>query len=225
MEPGYPAAPPSPITSPIPLENVQVQEPEQWLEPDNLATILRTNAKDVRCVSWILRNITDPEALDAAVRLAGMVRWFEGGIEPPYDTIVSIFHACFDIDGKVYPGSRDRAYYSGRAILWIRTLATCKSEEFARRFPLVDNYYTAPGTDHDLTHLLDVTSYGVAEYRFTSLLNIYSGHSPSYLRWISNVLLHRSWADRTALVFERFQDYGGGETTIPLDVMLNRILA
>ena len=63
----------------IPLENIQVQGSEPWLTPKDLATICRTNANDARCMSWILRNITDPEALDAAIRLAGTIRWFEDG--------------------------------------------------------------------------------------------------------------------------------------------------
>ena len=55
------------------------------MKPKDLAIIYRTNADDVRCVSWVLRNITDPEALDAAIRLAGTIRWFYGGInvDPP----------------------------------------------------------------------------------------------------------------------------------------------
>jgi len=44
-----------------------------WLTPTALAALRSTNAGDVRCVSWILWNITDPEALDAAIRLAGTV--------------------------------------------------------------------------------------------------------------------------------------------------------
>jgi len=212
---------------PIPLEYVHVQQPEQWLKPGGLVAVWRTNANDVRCVSWILRNITDPEALDIAVRLAGLVWWFEDGTdaEPSYDTIVSIFHACFDINGKVYPGSRDRAYYSGRAILWIRTLATCKSEEFARRFPLLVTRHTAPASDHDLGHLLDINNCIAAEYRFAHLFNINPKHSSSHSQWISNALFHHSRANRTVLDFGLFQEvYEGGETTIPLDVMLNRIL-
>ena len=116
----------------ISLENVQVQPREPWLKPKDLDVVRRTNANDVRCVSWILRNITDPEALDAAVRLAGMIRWFDDGtdVDPPYDVIVSAFEACFDSNRKLYPGSRDQAYYSGRAILWIHTLATCESKAF-----------------------------------------------------------------------------------------------
>jgi len=212
---------------PIPLENVHVQQPEQWLTLNGLVIIRITNSNDIRCVSWILRNITDPEALDAAVRLAGMIRWFGGGtgVEPPYDMIVSTFHACFDINGKVYPGSRDRAYYSGRAILWIRTLATCKSEEFARRFPLLVTSYTAPVSDHDLGHLLDINNWITAERRFVHLFNISPGHSSSHSQWISNVLLHHSWANQITLDFKSFYlAYQGGEATVPLDIMVNRIL-
>jgi len=74
----------------IPPENIQVHHSEPWLKPKDLITLRRTNASDARCVSWILRNITDPEALDAAIRLPGEIRWFEDGIyvDLPYDLIV-----------------------------------------------------------------------------------------------------------------------------------------
>ena len=107
---------------------------EPRLARRDLTIIEKTNAKDIRCVSWILKNITDPEALDTAVRLASTIRWFEDGIdvEPPYDTIISTFHTCFDSTGAVYPGLLDRAYYSGRAIIWIHMRAMCKDEELAK---------------------------------------------------------------------------------------------
>ena len=53
----------SPPTT-IPLEGIAVHQSEPWVKPMDLATIHRTNADNVRCVSWILINITDPEALD-----------------------------------------------------------------------------------------------------------------------------------------------------------------
>lgn len=40
-------------------------------EPKDFAIICTENDSDVRCVSWTLRNIIDPEALDTAIRLAG----------------------------------------------------------------------------------------------------------------------------------------------------------
>ena len=75
----------------IPVRNAQDQVFMPWLKPKDFAIIHRTNAHDVGCVSWILRDITDPEALDAAIRLAGTIRWFEDGVDVDfsYDWVVS----------------------------------------------------------------------------------------------------------------------------------------
>jgi len=53
------------------LDNVP--QPEPWLKPKELGTIRRTNTSDARCMSWVLRNITDPEALDKLEQW--MERW------------------------------------------------------------------------------------------------------------------------------------------------------
>ena len=209
------------------LGNVQVHRSEPWLKPKDLDTIHETNANDVRCVSWILRNITDPEALDAAIRLAGTIRWFDDGINdsPPYDLIVSTFDGCFDSAGMVNPGPRDRAYYSGRAIVWIHTLAMCKSEEFASTFPLPNTNYVAPSLDFDLRHLLWINIALPARYRFMRLLNI-PVLTPSHSQWSSNVLLHLSWANRAAVDFDFILRYISvkHEAGIPLNATLNRLL-
>jgi len=218
----------------IPLENIEVHQSEPWVTPTDLAIIRRTNTNDVQCVSWILRNITDPEALDAAIRLAGVVRWFDDGINvnPPYGLVVSTFEACFDSTRTLYPGSRDRAYYSGRAMAWIRTLAMCKSEEFARNFSLSAAEYATPAPDPDLKHLLfaicgnwDPSSY------IEFLLGIDPDHTDPHSQWISNLLLHHSWANRTKLNHEDLLNCFSGrretETTIPLplNTAVNRLLA
>ena len=213
----------------IPLENIQLQPPETWSGPKDL-DIRRTNTNDVRCVLWILRNITDPEALDAAIRLAGMVRWFEDGtdLEPPYDTIVSVFHTCFDSNKKVYPGSRDRAYYSGRAIRWIQILAICKSEEIANKFPLLNTGYNASASDGDLAHIIGLLRpHRECSGHFATLVSIWRGHTSSHLQWISNVLLHHSWVNRTSLAFDRIVGciISDDKAAIPLDGVLNRLLS
>ena len=193
----------------VPLGNVQVErsesslkvddarQPGPWVKPKGLATARRTNTNDARCVSWILRNITDQEALDAAIRLAGEIRWFDNGtdVDLPYGLVVSTYEACFDSTGKLYPGSWDRAYYSGRAIVWIRTLAMCKSQEFANRFPFHTIRRPAPNLDPDLEHLLEVCSNGFfSGWCILSLLKISPEHTPSHSQWISDVLLHHCWA-------------------------------
>jgi len=183
--------PPLPTTAP--LENVQVPESEPWLKPKDLSIIRRTNTDDIICVSWILRHITDPEALDAALPLAGEIRWFDDGVNvnPPYNLIVSTFEACFDSTRRLYPGSRDRAYYSARAVLWIHTLAMRKSEHFARTFSLPNVEYTTPVPDPDLEHLLRASYLRrLPSSRIGGLFAINLGHTPSHSQWISNLLLH-----------------------------------
>ena len=213
----------------VPLLDIQIFKLRPWLKPKDLAIIRRTNANDVGCVSWILRNITDPEALDAAVRLAGTIRWFDDGAnaDPPYDLIASAFEACFDPSGKLYPGSRDRAYYSGRAMVWIRARAGCKSWEFSRRFPLSREKHEGPGLDPDLRHLLRINQ-GVVfgDFRVVGLLAIDPEHTPSHAQWVSDVLLHFSWGARSVVtrwgVLDRFPNVHQTKTTI--NVTLNRLL-
>ena len=220
---------------PVPQENTP------WLAPKDLAAFLESNASDVRCVSWILRSVTDLEAVDAAVRLAGTIRWFEDGtnVEPPYYAILSAFEACFDSTKKVYPGLEGRAYYSVRAMLWIHTLAGCKSQEFAERFPLpvIKEDLSAYQDDKDeLTHLLTVCSYfATLDYdhlfRPASLYTIPHGASYLHAQWTSNLLLHIAWTRQdNPTIFRWFSEFSrkgyryDDWDAIPLDVTLNRFL-
>jgi len=201
----------------------------QWLTPTALATLQRTNANDVRCVSWILWNITDPEALDAAIRLAVTIRWFEGGlnVEPPYDQIISTLRGCFDSAGKIYPGSRDRAYHSAQAALWIHICAMYVSEDFADRFPFPTIPYDTTSLDPDLVHLL--STYGHHPIPILCWMYLIAhGVTPEYTQWSSNTLLHLSWAKQTASstssIFSGITWYRGWGT-VPSNVVLNRLLA
>ena len=221
---------PSQSESPSAPNNVQS---ERWLKPKELDIIRRTNTSDARCVSWILRNITDPEALDAALPVAGEIRWFDGGVDVdlPYDLIVSTFESCFDSTRRLYPGSRDRAYYSGRAMVWIRTLTMCKSEEFGRTFRLPASIYTTPGPDPDLGHLLwTICGYYNPSHSIKWLLRIDPGHTRPHSQWISNLLLHHSWANRAELDYEDLLGclHGSRKTKptvpLPLNTTLNRLL-
>ena len=212
-----------------------LQETTPWMMPKDLAAFLMTNGSDARCVSWILRNITDPEAVDATVRLAGTIRWFEDqtDVEPPYGAIVSVFEACFDSAKNVYPGLEDRAYYSLRAILWIHALANCKSWGSAQKFPLPAINNAIPG-QVDLAHLLHECLYSTGpRYSIKALLStLYAvPHQPKHARWVSNLLLHLAWANqhdtdvcgwvgvynRTGFRYNDWDD-------IPLDATLNRFL-
>jgi len=200
-----------------------------WLTPAALATLHSTNANDVRCTSWILWNITDPEALDAAIRLAATIHWFEDGlnVEPPYDQIVSTLKGCFDSNGKVYPGSRDRAYYSAQAVLWIHICAMCVSEKFAERFPLPAISWNTASLDPDLSVLL----YNYRDTETSAVIDgmyfISTSCTPACLQWTSNALLHLSWAQQNVPgIFNEVSPYysKGDMRSIPLNVVLNHLL-
>ena len=188
------------------------------------------NAKDVRCVSWILRNITDPESLDAAIRLAGTIRWFIDGInvEPPYDIIVSTFHTCFDSTGTVYPGLLDRAYYSARAIFWIRIRAKCGGGEFEydrRSLPHVSNNGS---NNKDLDSILEM--YTSVQAGLTSIECGFTEHNTAdHMQWVSCVLLHSSWAQWEYTLFFTIDDDPMPPhlpwNAIPLDATLDLLSA
>jgi len=218
----------------LPLPTIQEDLPvaavtSPWVPSTALATLQSTNTNDLRCVSWILWNITDPEALDAAIRLAGTIRWFEDGstIEPPYDLIVSTLKDCSDPAGKIYPGSRDRAYYSAQAVLWIHICAMCVSEEFALSFPLPTIHFDRTSLDPDLKDLLKIYS-GWDTYRIISwIYQICSDFTPVYLQCTSNALLHLSWTQQSIpdiYVSTLGHSSGDGWDIIPLNTVLNRLL-
>lgn len=181
-----------------------------WLTPTALIRVQRANINDVQCVSWILKDITDPVALDAAIRLAGTIRWFDYGsisfslrwltekqeITPPYDLIVSALEACFDSTGKVYPGFRDRVYYSARAILWIHVWAACISEESALEYPLPTVPHDPTFLDRDLKHLLGVYSDHSPRRILARMYDVVPGLSPMHLQWTWSAALRLSWGMR-----------------------------
>jgi hypothetical protein len=123
----------------------------------NLGALRERNVDNARCVCWVLRNITDPEAIDSDVRLAGLIRWFDGDstYNPPFDLIVSAFEECFDATKQLYPGMRDRAYFSARAILQINMRARAQSHERASEYPIpAVSSSSAQHTDPDLHHII-----------------------------------------------------------------------
>ena len=187
-----------------------------------LAEIQTKNSNDVRCVSWVIKNITDPEALDAAIRCASTIWWFEDktDMELLYNLTIAVFDSCFGPGGEVYPGLRDRTYYSLRAIIWIHVLAMCQS----LTFPLPPPQFGARGLDDDLDQLLDFTLYESRVGNFGPLLLPFNS-TPSHSRWMSNVLLYLPWAqfkpdDRLTHDYRLLID----QTSMSLEILLNRLL-
>ena len=171
------------------------------LKEQNLFLPRRTNRADARCINWILNRITDPEAIDSALRLACTIRWYDDGVDsqPSYEDLNSVLIGCFGFDGKVHPGMRNRAYDSARVIGRLYVLAWAKSDVLAdTRVPLQPpSRWAANATeDHDLRSILCLLyafSHGddppISEEDF-------AGISTAHTIWVSGLFLHLEWARR-----------------------------
>ena len=164
--------------------------PSLLVRARNLEALRRQNTGDARCVSWVLRNITDPEAIDSAIRLAGDIRWFEGDFtnNPPYNLIVSIFETCFDSTKQLYPGMRDRAYLSARAVLQINTRAGVQAHDNASRYP-VPIIPSSPyeDKDPDFHNILYMLEKNFIQEKPT--LHFPRGDRNTHSRWMTNLLV------------------------------------
>ena len=220
--------------APVPLDqtsNSAIGSPvtaPPWLTPTALATLQEANADDAKCVSWVLQYITDPEALDAAIRFAAVIRWHEEGLdmEEPYKLIVSTLEECFSFTGTTPPGLRDRAYYSVQAVLWIRICRRCVPGSPRRPIlPVIPRNTTY--LDRDLRHLLGVCSTRDIHKILTQMYFIGPEFALSTLQWASNAILHLSWTRRGfPETFDSItkQHTWGDWSTIPLNAVLNRLL-
>lgn len=203
----------------------------RWWKSGALATFQEMNAGDIRCVSWILWNVASPEVIDTAICFAGIIRWFEDGLDVklPRDLIVLILKACFDPSGRVYPGLRNRAYYSIRAIVWIKIHAMFVPEEFAPVLPLQTIHYDTTSLDPDLHDLLRIYNNWDAPDIIETMYRVNPTATPTHLQWTSNALLRLSWANRILpdATSSSPGEYrlNGGWSTIPLNAVLNRLLA
>ena len=199
----------------------------------NLERIRRQNADNARCVSWVLRNITDPEAIDSAVRLAGTIRWFDGDSDhdPPFDLIISTFEACFDSTKQLYPDMRDRAYFSARAILQINMRARIRSDRDASEYPIpavpssstdLDLRHGSISHEHaskhpipsssfqdtgsDLQHAMSMLKRNSSAPRPTLYFRGMHKSSPTHLLWLSNLFVDLIHVDPSPIL-ERHSPY------------------
>ena len=153
----------------------------------NMETLRKLNADDTLCVSWVLRNITDPEAIDSVIRLASTIRWFDGDsyLEPPFELIVSIFEACFDSTPQVYLGMEERAYFSARVILQIHASARARSHELASKYPIPSVDPERVNLDlYNIIHELEDES----DARLTPYFPAGGANVHTHLLWMSNPL-------------------------------------
>ena len=158
----------------------------------NFESIRRQNADNARCVCWVLRNITDPEAIDSAMRLAGTIRWFDSDAnhDPPLDLIISMFEACFDSTKQLYPGMRDRAYFSARAILQINVMVKAQPHEHIPKYPIPSIPWNSFWDDDpDLAHVMYMLELNLSAPRPTFDFPRGGTTTQAHSLWASNLLV------------------------------------
>ena len=192
----------------------------------NIDALRKQNLDNAHCVCWVLRNITDPEAIDSAIRLAGTIQWFDGevDVDPPFDFIVSIFKACFDSTKKLYPGLRDRAYFSARAILQINTGARA---EFYRRgsdypiptVPSKPSQHADPDL-HNILHMLELnTDLNRPAIDFPRV----GENTPPHLLWMSNLFVDLTRVGSNPIL-KSYESYLSAATANHQAVVANTLL-
>ena len=163
----------------------------------NLVALQKQNAANAHCVCWVLWNITDPEAIESAICLAGTIHWFDGDSDhnPPFDLIISTFEACFDSTRQLYPGMRNRAYFSACAILQIHTCARSQSHEHASKYPIpAISSRSFQNIDPDLHNILYMLKLNFASGRPILEYPRVGTNTYTHLLWMSNLfvdLAHR----------------------------------
>ena len=172
--------------------------------------VSKQNVDNARCVCWVLRKITDPEAIDSAVSLAGTIRWFEGDTDhdPPYDSVVSTFEACFDSTHRLYPGLRDRAYFSARAILKINVGARSQSQKCAEKYPIpIIPSNPSTNTDPDFNHILKVLMCNFGTYQPILDFPTVEENTHAHLLWVSDFLSDLTGRVRLNPLFDSYESY------------------
>jgi len=192
----------------------------------NLEALRRQNGDNARCACWVLRSITDPEAIDSDVRLAGTIRWFDGDShhDPPYDLIVSTFEACFDSTKQPYPGMRDRAYLSARAILQINMRARAQSHELASKYPIpAISLGSFKHTDPDLHHIIHMLERILGTHG--PILNFPRGDKNTHAHslWMSNLFVDLTCAGLIPTL-ESYESYLNAAVTDHRPMIANILL-
>ena len=126
----------------------------------------------------------------------------------------------------MYPGLLDRAYYSGRAIIWIHMCAMCKDEELAKDNIPLPHIGNRRSDNSGLNSLPDI--YDLIQPWNWPPESVFDGCStPEHMQWVLRTLLQFFWIKRTDppfLVEVARSIWLIPWKTIPLDAILDLFL-
>ena len=163
------------------------------LKPDRMRFDRRRNLLDALCVSWTLDTITDPEVMDAGLRQFMSIQW-HAGVPPAASPrqLTALYRDCFDYRNTLLPGSRDRAYASGRALVQFYVQNLCVSRDILPNSDLPIDLPTFFTGDADTVSLSSILT-GIARGNLFQGFYMLEGMSTEHLCWISDLSLCLNW--------------------------------
>lgn len=151
------------------------------------------NLLDALCVSWTLDTITDPEVMDVALHQFMSIQW-HAGVPPAAspNQLTALYRDCFDYRNILLPGSRDRAYASGRALVHLYVQSLCVSREMLSDSDLPIDLPTFFTGDPDAVSLSSILT-GIARGNPFQGFYMLEGMSMQHLCWVSDLCLCLNW--------------------------------
>ena len=166
---------------------------EGLLKPDRMQFDRRRNQSDALCVGWTLDTITDPEVMDVALRQFMSIQWHAGvPLAASPHQLTALYRDCFDYRNTLLPGSRDRAYASGRALVQFYVQSLCASRDMLSESNLPIDLPTFFTGDADTVSLSSILT-GIARGNPFQGFYLLEGMSTRHLCWISDLSLCLNW--------------------------------
>ena len=163
------------------------------LKPDRMRFDRRRNQLDALCVGWTLDTITDPEVMDVALRQFMSIQWHAGvPLAASPHQLTALYRDCFDYRNTLLPGSRDRAYASGRALVQFYVQSLCASRDTLPESDLPIDLPTFFTGDADTVSLSSILT-GIARGNPFQGFYLLEGMSTNHLCWISDLSLCLNW--------------------------------
>ena len=175
-----------------PMEHLFFSE-EGLLKPDRMRFDRGRNQLDALCVGWTLNTITDPEVMDVALRQFMSIQWHAGvPLAASPHQLTALYRDCFDYRNTLLPGSRDRAYASGRALVQFYVQSLCASRDMLPESDLPIDLPTFFTGDADAVSLSSILT-GIARGNPFQGFYLLEGMSAKHLCWISDLSLCLNW--------------------------------
>lgn len=159
---------------------------------------IRENSTNASCISWILaiETSTDLDVIASAIEYVPEVDWHvaDGNLLSSHP-FADAARSCYNPEGTLMPGSREKAYACWRSLLklYIQQDYPGHMKETMTLLNLPPLEYLSHPDDPDLLHISDLVFRSIAGYPLVHWLPSVESCSTSHIAWWCRVLLYEVW--------------------------------